>query len=97
MEIYLRIFINFHQNDWTEWLSLATFSWNAKINPITKCSPLEMAHGRQPHLGMELTCQHSNKRIQEANEVAERMKRVKGETEAALKVAAEDMKRYYDA
>jgi hypothetical protein len=97
MEIYLRIFINFHQNDWTEWLSLATFSWNAKINPITKRSPFEMAHGRQPRLGMEPTRQHSNERIQGANEVVERMKRVKEETEAALKAAAEDMKRYYDA
>jgi hypothetical protein len=43
MKIYLHIF-NYHQNDWTEWLSLATFWWNAKINPIIKLSPFEMAH-----------------------------------------------------
>src|SRR5882762_1964397 len=97
MEIYLRIFINHHQNDWTEWLSLATFSWNAKINSLTKRSPFEMAHGRQPRLGMEPTRSCPDKRIQGANDMVEKMKWVREETEAALKAAAEDMKRYYDA
>jgi hypothetical protein len=36
MEVYLCIFINHHQNDWSEWLSLTAFSWNAIINPIMK-------------------------------------------------------------
>jgi len=66
MEVYLRIFINHHQNDWTEWLSLATFSWNAKINPATKRSPFEMAHGRQPRLGTEPTRTHPDGRLQSA-------------------------------
>jgi hypothetical protein len=35
MEIYLQIFINHYQNDWTQWLPLATFLWNAQINPTT--------------------------------------------------------------
>jgi hypothetical protein len=97
MEIYLRIFINHHQNDWAEWLSLATFSWNAKIDPTTKRSPFEKAHGRQPRLGMEPTRESNDPRIQSANDMVEKMKKVTEETESALKAAAEDMKRFYDA
>jgi transposase InsO family protein len=97
MEIYLRIFINHYQNDWTQWLPLATFSWNAWINPTTHRSPFEAAHGRQPRMGMEPTRKHSDGRLQNANDVVEKMKEVKQETESALKAAAEDMKRFYDA
>jgi len=85
MEIYLCIFIDYHQNDWTEWLSLATFLWNTKINLTMKHSLFEVAHGQQPHLGMEPTSRHPGKCIQEANDMIEKMKWVKEETEAALK------------
>ena len=91
MEVYLHIFINHHQNDWTKWLSLATSLWNTKINPTTKQSPFEMAHGRQPHLGIEPTCTHLDGQLQDANNMVERMKQVQEEMEAVLKVAAEDI------
>jgi hypothetical protein len=55
-----------------------------------------MAHGRQPRLGMELTRLHSDKKVQGANEMVEKMKRVTAETEVALNAVAEDMKQYYD-
>jgi hypothetical protein len=97
MEIYLRIFISHHQNDWMDWLSLTTFSWNAKINPIMKRSPFKAAHGRQPRMGIEPTRNHPDSRLQSANDMVKRMKLIKEETEAVLNAAAEDMKRYYDA
>ena len=56
-----------------------------------------MAHGRQPRMGMEPTRESNDGRIQGANEMVEKMKKVTEETEAALKAAAEDMKRFYDA
>jgi hypothetical protein len=97
MEIYLRIFINHYQNDWTQWLPLATFSWNARINPTTHLSPFAAAHGRQLRMGMEPTRKHSDERLQNANDMVEKMKEVKQETESALRAAADDMKRFYDA
>jgi hypothetical protein len=48
-------------------------------------------------MGMEPTRQSNDARIQGANDLVEAMKSVMKETEAALKAAAEDMKRFYDA
>lgn len=76
---------------------MATFSWNSRLNPVTHRSPFKVAHGRQPRMGMEPTRQSSDDQIQSANDMVDKMKRVKDETEAALKTTAEDMKRFYDA
>jgi len=81
MEVYLQIH---HQNNWTEWLLLITFSWNAKINPVTKLSLFEVAHRRQSRLGMEPTQHHSDGQLQQANVMVERMQKVREEAEAAL-------------
>ena len=40
IEQYLRIFINHHQNDWAEWLPLAEFSYNNKVQTSTNQSPV---------------------------------------------------------
>ena len=97
MKIYLWIFINHYQNDWTQWLPLTTFLWNTWINPTTHRSPFEAAHGRHPRIGLEPTCQPSDDQLQKANDMVEKMKEVKLETESALKATAEDMKRFYNA
>jgi len=39
IEQYLRLFINYRQNDWKEWLSCAEFSYNDKIQSSTGHSP----------------------------------------------------------
>ena len=64
---------------------------------MTKWSPFEAVHGRQPRMGMEPTHNHPDRRLQNANDMVERMKWVKEETEAALRAVAEDKKQYYDA
>ena len=48
-------------------------------------------------MGMELTHISRDERIQGANNMVEKMKNVKEEAAAALKAAADDMKRFYDA
>jgi len=35
VEQYLRIFINYHQDDWKEWLALAKFSYNDSVHVAT--------------------------------------------------------------
>jgi hypothetical protein len=48
IEQYLRIFVDIHQKDWNEWLALAEFLYNDKVNSSTKMSPFFMNTGRHP-------------------------------------------------
>ena len=88
--VYLRAFINHHQDNWEDWLPAATFSWNSKPGPTGR-SPFEATKGYQPTMGME----PSQKGKELAGDFEAEMAGVFKETEAALKMAAEDMKRFY--
>ena len=54
IEQYLRIFINHHQSDWAEWLPLAEFSYNNKVQTSTGHSPFMALYGYHPHMGTNL-------------------------------------------
>ena len=93
VEHYLRVFTNHHQNDWTEWLVLAEFSYNDKTQASTGYSPFFLNYGRHPWKG---NVYRREAKVEAAKEFADRMKKTRIEAESALKKAAEDMKRYYD-
>jgi len=38
LEQYLRIYINYRQNNWAEWLATAEFAFNNKVHTVTKTS-----------------------------------------------------------
>src|SRR4051812_39003385 len=46
IERYLQIYINHHQMDWVEWLSIAAFLYNNKIYSSTKQTPFFVNHGQ---------------------------------------------------
>ena len=92
VEVYLHTFINHHQDNLEDWLPAAVFSWNSKPGPMT-WSPFEAMKGYQPTMGPEPLRKGKQR---EAGEFVEEMKGVFKEMEAALKQAAEDMKRFYD-
>ena len=48
IEQYLRIYVNHHQNDWAEWLPIAEFSYNNKIQSSTGQSPFLTLYGYHP-------------------------------------------------
>lgn len=50
VEQYLRIFGNFHQNDWSRWLPLAQYTHNFWPNTTTKKTPFELIMGHTPHV-----------------------------------------------
>ena len=45
IEQYLRIFVNHHQDDWAEWLPMAAFSYNNKVQTSLGHSPFFVNHG----------------------------------------------------
>ncbi len=50
IEKYLRIFVNYRQDDWTDWLPLAEFAHNNRIHSATGKSPFMILYGRNPRL-----------------------------------------------
>lgn len=94
IEQYLRMFVNHRQADWAEWLPLAEFAYNNRVHSSTRLTPFEMDTGRHPRMGIE---PRRKSKVEAANEFRDRMTQVMEETRSALKLAAEDMARYYDA
>jgi len=93
VEQYLRLFINHRQTNWNEWLTCAEFSYNDKVHSSTGFSPFYVNYGRHPDKG---TTVHREVKSQSATEFAQTMETIWEETAAALRLAAEQMKRYYD-
>lgn len=50
LEEYLRHYVNPHQDDWDEWLSLAEFAYNNSVHVATGHTPFFMCYGRHPKL-----------------------------------------------
>jgi len=53
LEQYLRMFMDYCQTNWLEWLAIAEFSYNNKIQTSTKISPFYANYGFNPCMGVE--------------------------------------------
>jgi hypothetical protein len=93
VEQYLRLFVNHRQDDWVEWLPLAEFSYNDKIQVSTGYSPFFLNYGQHPR---KFTDPRREVETEAADVFEKRMKKIREEAMAALKKAAPDMKKYYD-
>jgi len=93
VELYLRLFVNHRQDDWAEWLSLAEFSYNNRVQASTRQSPFMLNSGRHPRLGVEPLRDVERPAVED---FVQGMQAARQEAESALHQAAEDMARYYD-
>ena len=50
MERYLRTYVNYQQDDWTEWLSMAEFASNACVSASSGLSPFQVNYGFEPRM-----------------------------------------------
>ena len=89
LEQYLHVFCNHRQNDWAEWLPLATFSYNNKIHSATGHSPFFVNHGRHPWKGIEPRLEPKN---EAARKLVERLSKVQEEAKASLKQSQDQVK-----
>ena len=94
VETYLRTFINYHQDNWKEWISLAEFSYNNSVHATTKQTPFFLNYGRHPWTGTDIV-RHEYK-SESAKQFAKRMKKVQEEAAIALKMANEKTKERWD-
>jgi len=79
---YLRIYMNYHQDDWVDWLPLAQFALNNRASSTTGEPPFYLNHGRHPHMPHI----HNFKVKKEgAAQFGERLRKTMREAEEAMK------------
>jgi hypothetical protein len=93
VEQYLRLFVNHRQDDWAEWLALAEFCHNNRIQASTRQTPFMLNTGRNPRLGTEPL---RTTKMEAVDSFLKNIQEARKEAAAALQQAADDMARYYD-
>jgi hypothetical protein len=53
LEIFLRAYVNYHQDDWVDWLPSAEFSDNVKESVSTQVAPFEANYGFMPRMSFD--------------------------------------------
>jgi hypothetical protein len=51
---YLRIFCNYNQIDWDEWLWMAEFAYNGTVQASTGITPFQIVYSYQPFTPISL-------------------------------------------
>ena len=93
LEQYLKIYVNYQQDNWAEWLALVEFAYNDWEHSAMKCSLFFANYGRHPNKGMN---QNVQVKSQGAIEFAQQMKNIHEEVGAAIAHAQRLMKKQYD-
>ena len=98
IEAYLRIFVNWHQNDWNSWIPTAEFSYNNRVHSAIGYSPFYATKGYHVNTGITppTTGLNLGKEEKRAELFTKHMTKIHQETQAAMKKANDDMKKYYD-
>ena len=92
-EQFLAAFVNYHQDDWSDWLDIAEFTQNDHIHNSTKQTPFFLNYGRHPWKGIETNTQSNNPDVETLHL---KMKEIHLEAIAANSLTKEMMKRFYD-
>ena len=90
LEQYLRIYVNYRQKNWSEWLATAEFAFNNKVYTMTKSSLFQVNYGRELRIGFDIRKKGKNKK---AEEFAREMKEKHKEARVALTKSQKEMKR----
>jgi len=93
LEQYLKVFINYRQEQWPDWLGTAGFIYNNKIHLATKVSSFKTNYGQDPQMGFE---GRRKGKSEAAEKFVERMKKIQKKAKAALGKVQEEIKKYAD-
>ena len=84
MEQYLKIFINYRQEQWPDWLETAEFIYNNKIHSATKVLLFKANYSQDPRMGFEGRRKRKYKAV---GKFVERIQKIQEEARAALRKA----------
>jgi hypothetical protein len=93
VEQYLRIWVNYAQDNWSEWLSIAEFTYNNRDTTSTGYSLFFLNHGHYPWTGMTKKRRLNN---ETADQFVTRMKELGEQVTKALEKANSQMKKQFD-
>lgn len=93
IEQYLRLFVNYRQDDWADWLYIAEFTINNRQQSATRYSPFFLNYGR--HLRTSFT-DGSEPISESAAQFSQQMKELHKAARLSLEQASHKMKQYYD-
>ena len=96
LEQYLRIYCDFHQDDWSQLLPLAEFTYNNAKNSSTQMSPFYANYGYHPCVSLKIRTEPSTYENPATESLAKRLETVHNELQAGLKHAQETYKRKFD-
>ena len=93
LEQYLRMFINYRQKQWPEWLGMAEFTYNNKVHSNTRTSPFKANYEQDPRRGFE---KRKKGKYEGADKFIEKMKEIQEEVKVILGKVQEEIKKYTD-
>ena len=93
LEQYLRIYINYRQNNWSEWLATAEFAFNNKVHTATKMSPFQANYERELRMSFNIRKKEKNMK---AEEFARKMKDKHEKARVVLVKSQKEMKKQTD-
>jgi len=93
LEQYLRIYINYRQSNWLEWLATTEFAFNNKVYTAMKSSLFRVNYRRELKMGFEI---RKKRKYTKAEKFVKEIKEMHKETKAVLKNLQEEMKKYVD-
>ena len=64
LEQYLRVYINYRQSNWLEWLATVEFAFNNKIHIVTKSLLFKVNYRRESGIGFEIRKKEKKKSMQ---------------------------------
>ncbi len=95
IEKYLRLFVNYAQNDWAEWLALAEFTHNNWVHSATGKTLFEVNCGFHPDI-IPNACPRAVLGTPTSLEFVLKMQKVHQEAKKVLEKVATQMKAQYD-
>jgi hypothetical protein len=95
LEIYLRTFVNYNQDNWQEMLDMAEFCYNNTWHSSINCSPFWANYGYHPNFQVAMA-KIDDVRNPSVKEGVERIHDIQTELYQHLHTAAAEMKKYAD-
>jgi hypothetical protein len=93
VENALRAVVNYHQDDWVDWLPVIEFALNNRYKKSLGTTPFYANYGFHPRLG---SLPHISSPVESVEDFVKHIHEVQKQTENSLVQAAKDMKRFYD-
>ena len=91
LEQYLRMFINYRQQQWLDWLGTVEFAYNNKVHSSTKMLSFKANYRQDPRTGFET---RRKGKYEGAEKFVTKIKKIQEEAKAVLEKAQEEIKKY---